>query len=336
MASTMLHLPPLDLAGGPLSPRPRWPTSTSRISSGLHPKPFPAGCDRSDAAQVDPSDADGDGGDAATCTGKFLSSYGRRRLTLTLSLPFMFPQYHIAKAVDIREEALVIQNGVSSIMTKAKAAGMLRLAFHDAGTFDSDDNSGGMNGSIVYELERPENVGLNKSIKVLTKAKMEIEKTHPVSWADLIAVAGAQAVSFCGGPTIPLQLGRIDVRTPDPEGRLPEETLDASGLKDCFFKKGFSTQELVALSGAHTIGGKGFGSPVIFDNAYYKILLEKPWASSAGMSSMIGLPSDRAIADDDECLRWIKLYAVDQEKFFGDFKNAYIKLVNSGASWKIV
>lgn len=27
-------------------------------------------------------------------------------------------------------------------MTKAKAAGMLRLAFHDAGTFDSDDNSG--------------------------------------------------------------------------------------------------------------------------------------------------------------------------------------------------
>ncbi|XP_074584677.1 putative L-ascorbate peroxidase 6 isoform X3 [Curcuma longa] len=308
MASTMLHLPPLDLAGGPLSPRPRWPTSTSRISSGLHPKPFPAGCDRSDAAQVDPSDADGDGGDAATCTGKFLSSYGRRRLTLTLSLPFMFPQYHIAKAVDIREEALVIQNGVSSIMTKAKAAGMLRLAFHDAGTFDSDDNSGGMNGSIVYELERPENVGLNKSIKVLTKAKMEIEKTHPVSWADLIAVAGAQAVSFCGGPTIPLQLGRIDVRT----------------------------QELVALSGAHTIGGKGFGSPVIFDNAYYKILLEKPWASSAGMSSMIGLPSDRAIADDDECLRWIKLYAVDQEKFFGDFKNAYIKLVNSGASWKIV
>lgn len=27
--------------------------------------------------------------------------------------------------------------------------------------------TGGMNGSIVYELERPENVGLNKSIKVI-------------------------------------------------------------------------------------------------------------------------------------------------------------------------
>lgn len=38
------------------------------------------------------------------------------------------------------------------------------------------------------------------------------------------------------------------------------------------------TQEMVALSGAHTIGGKGFGSPTLFDNTYYKILLEKPWS----------------------------------------------------------
>ncbi|XLS97101.1 hypothetical protein HN51_039836, partial [Arachis hypogaea] len=52
------------------------------------------------------------------------------------------------------------------------------------------------------------------------------------------------------------------------------------------------TQVLVALSGTYTLGSKGFGSPTSFDNAYYKILLEKPWANSGGMSSMIGLPSD--------------------------------------------
>ncbi|XP_020269879.1 putative L-ascorbate peroxidase 6 isoform X2 [Asparagus officinalis] len=231
-------------------------------------------------------------------------------------------------------ELSIVQSEVRNVLSKAKAAGVLRMAFHDAGTFDMDENSGGMNGSIVHELERPENAGLKKPFKVLEKAKREIEKSQQVSWADVIAVAGAEAVSLCGGPSIPVRLGREDARMPDPEGKLPEESLDASGLKRCFLKKGFSTQELVALSGAHTLGSKGFGNPVVFDNAYFKILLEKPWASSAGMSSMIGLPSDRALVEDDECLRWIKIYSADQVQFFEDFKSAYSKLVDSGAVWR--
>lgn len=44
-------------------------------------------------------------------------------------------------------------------------------------------------------------------------------------------------------------------------------------------------QELVALSGAHTIGGKGFGSPVVFDNSYYKILAKKSGSSSGTLPS---------------------------------------------------
>ncbi|GKD92986.1 putative L-ascorbate peroxidase 6, partial [Tanacetum coccineum] len=92
-------------------------------------------------------------------------------------------------------------------------------------------------------------------------------------------------------------------RVPDPEGKLPEETLDAFGLKQSFQRKGFLTQELVALSGAHTLRSKGFGNPAVFDNAYYKVLLEKPWQSSAEMMTMVGLPSDHALIEDDECLR---------------------------------
>ncbi|GJT77271.1 putative L-ascorbate peroxidase 6, partial [Tanacetum coccineum] len=100
------------------------------------------------------------------------------------------------------------------------------------------------------------------------------------SMADTIVVDGAEDVSLCGGLTIP-------IRVPDPEGKIPKET----------------TQELVALYGAHTLGSKGFGNPVVFDNAYYKVLLEKPWQSLAEMTTMVGIPSDHALIEDDKCLR---------------------------------
>ncbi|KAJ9167737.1 hypothetical protein P3X46_019340 [Hevea brasiliensis] len=265
----------------------------------------------------------------------------RRRILICVStLPFL---HHLreslegfsAEAAELDTTTYVLmKEEVRKVVSKGKAAGVLRLVFHDAGTFETVGNSGGMNGSIVFELDRPENAGLKKSLKILEKAKIEVDAKQSVSWADMIAVAGAEAVSVCGGPTIPVILGRLDSAEPDAEGKLPEESLGASSLKQCFQRKGLSTRELVALSGAHTIGSKGFGNPTVFDNSYYKILLEKPWMSSAGMSSMIGLPSDRALVEDDECLRWIKKYADDQDIFFDDFKNAYIKLVNSGARWK--
>ncbi|CAB4266766.1 unnamed protein product [Prunus armeniaca] len=273
---------------------------------------------------------------------------GRRGLvfTLTATLPLLLPfseciEAFAAKAVesDLSEYELVKEE-IRKVVTKGKAAGVLRLVFHDAGTFQVDENSGGMNGSVIYELDRPENKGLKSPFKILEKAKSEVDTVQPVSWADMISVAGAEAVSICGGPIIQVSLGRLDSNLilkenflqnlwmPCSEAKLSNKRLFVSSymLKDTFFNL---TQELVALSGAHTIGNKGFGSPTVFDNTYFKILLEKP---SSG--SMIGLPSDRALAKDDECLRWITKYAEDQDVFFEDFKKAYVKLVNSGARWK--
>ena len=47
--------------------------------------------------------------------------------------------------------------------------------------------------------------------------------------------------------------GRRDTAVPDPTGRLPEETLSAEALRLHFAAMGMSPQELVALSGAHTV-----------------------------------------------------------------------------------
>ncbi|CAA0822760.1 Putative L-ascorbate peroxidase 6 [Striga hermonthica] len=268
---------------------------------------------------------------AAASPSNSASTFGRRGLLYMATASFLMTSPSLSSPIN---EIILLQDEIGKVLSKGKAAGLLRLVFHDAGTFDEGDKTGGMNGSIVYELDRPENMGLEKSLKVLAKAKAQVEAVQPVSWADLIAVGGAEAVSVCGGPKIPVQLGRIDATVPDPDGKLPEESLNAAAMKQCFLKKGFSTQELVALSGAHTLGSKGFGNPVVFDNSYYKILLEKPWSSSGGMSSMIGLPSDRALVEDEECIRWISKYANDQDLFFEDFKNVYTKLVNTGAKWR--
>lgn len=43
------------------------------------------------------------------------------------------------------------------------------------------------------------------------------------------------------------------MESPDPEGRLPDETLSASQLKLNFESKGFTCRELIALSGSHTV-----------------------------------------------------------------------------------
>lgn len=47
--------------------------------------------------------------------------------------------------------------------------------------------------------------------------------------------------------------GRKDAISADPTNRLPEETLSAEALRLNFEAKGLSAQELIALSGAHTV-----------------------------------------------------------------------------------
>jgi L-ascorbate peroxidase len=82
-------------------------------------------------------------------------------------------------------------------------------------------------------------------------------------------------------------------------------------------------------------GGKGFGDPVTFDNAYYTGLLAKPWAEPNNpMADHVGLPSDHALPEDPDCLVIIEEYAADNEAFKRDFAAAYQKLACTGAVFR--
>ena len=71
----------------------------------------------------------------------------------------------------------------------------------------------------------------------------------------------------------------------------------------------YSIQELVVLSGAHTLGQKGFGAPLTFNNEYFQLVQDEPWADPTNdMASMIGLPTDKALMKDEETKKWIKVF----------------------------
>jgi L-ascorbate peroxidase len=233
-------------------------------------------------------------------------------------------------------ERAAVDAAFASTLPKTRAPVCLRLVFHDAGTFDANVGDGGANASIQFELERPENFGLKRgwNVIVATADKLRGSAAESLSMADIIALAGAHAVRITGGPLIEVPVGRKDASTADAEGRLPAETLSAVEQLATFRSKGFSPREFIALAGAHTLGNKGFGEPLTFDNAYYTALLRKPWENkNDSMASMIGLPSDHVLPDDPTCRPLIAVFAADQKVFFDDFAAAYTKLTMSGANW---
>lgn len=75
-----------------------------------------------------------------------------------------------------------------------------------------------------------------------------------MSNADLIALAAAKAVAVCGGPSIPVLVGRQDATAADPPGRMVSEKAGVEALKLNFADKGLGVKEMVVLSGAHTLG----------------------------------------------------------------------------------
>ncbi|PSK50303.1 hypothetical protein B9Z65_247 [Elsinoe australis] len=133
-----------------------------------------------------------------------------------------------------------------------KSAEWLRTAFHDAATHDSATKTGGLDGSIQYELERRENLGaaLNNTL-----ADISSEVGIYSSAADLISLAMVMAVARCGDLHVPLRLGRKDATEAGIMG-VPEAHTDLETSRKRFEIAGFTSTEMITLVACgHTLGG---------------------------------------------------------------------------------
>lgn len=210
---------------------------------------------------------------------------------------------------------------------------MLRLAWHDAGTYDAQTKIGGANGSIRSDREYTHDA--NKGLKIALEFCEQIKLKYPnITYADLYQLAGVVAVEITGGPSIEFVPGRKDSLASPPEGRLPDARKGSQHLKDVFYRMGLSDKDIVALSGGHTLGrahpersgfeGAWTHQPLKFDNSYFTELLK---GESEGL---LQLPTDKCLLEDPAFRPLVELYAQDEDIFFKDYAESHQKLSELG------
>jgi len=129
--------------------------------------------------------------------------------------------------------------------------GVVRLPFHDAGSYDKSDGSG-RPGACVNPFD-PANNGLAEIINGIEPVYQKYKDW--LSRADYWVLVAHVAVQDAGGPNMPYYSGRIDCTAYPPAGRLPNAEKNWTEVNNVFVQRmGLDVVDIVALIGAHTLG----------------------------------------------------------------------------------
>ncbi|KAJ3190963.1 cytochrome c peroxidase [Irineochytrium annulatum] len=233
---------------------------------------------------------------------------------------------------------------------------LVRLAWHASGTYSKHDGSGGSNGATM-RFKPESSDGANNGLDQARAFLEPIKKKHPwITYADLWTLAGVTAIEAMGGPTTPWRPGRADkdekkitAKDVPPNGRLPDASQGAKHIRDVFYRMGFNDRDIVALSGAHTLGrchtdrsgytGPWTNTPNRFSNQYFKLLTQVQWKKKVWDGpeqyadpddELMMLPTDMALIWDDKFKPIVYEYAENKDVFYKDFASAFSKLLHLG------
>ncbi|CAN6349794.1 unnamed protein product [Urochloa humidicola] len=130
------------------------------------------------------------------------------------------------------------------------APALIRMHFHDCFVRGCDGTS---------EKDAIPNRPSLRFFDVVDRAKAALEAQCPgvVSCADILAFAARDSVVLAGGPGYQVPAGRRDGNTSlavDALNNLPPPFFNATELVDNFASKNLTLEDMVVLSGAHTLG----------------------------------------------------------------------------------
>lgn len=282
--------------------------------------------------------------------------HGAETHTLGSSIPE--PKRHrTATKLDLEKELEQL------VREKNCAPILVRLAWHDAATYSTGNLKGGCpNAGMRFEGGGEGDFEANNGLRNFANKFLGpiADKYCPTvcSIADLWVLAANVAVRVSGGPDIPTRFGRPDAKSiadavTEQEGRFPDGDKGVDHLRAIFYPKGFNDQQIVALSGGHTLGRcylnrSGFDGfwtdePYKFDNSYFQDMLKKSYVletTAKGCpqhrnpeTGTMMLISDLALLDDPSFRPWVEKYAEDQSAFFTDYAEAWTKLTENGVEW---
>ncbi|CAL4976965.1 unnamed protein product [Urochloa decumbens] len=282
----------------------------------------------------------------------------------------LFPQFYDHSCPKAKE---IVRSIVAQAVAREArmAASLVRLHFHDCFVKGCDasvllDNSTG----IVSEKGSNPNKNSLRGFEVIDEIKAALETACPgtVSCADILALAARDSTVLAGGPSWEVPLGRRDSLGASIQGSnndipAPNNTLPTIVTK--FRRQGLDVADVVALSGAHTIGmsrctsfrqrlynqsGNGMADATL--EVSYAAALRRGCPRSGGDGNLFPLDlatparfdnlyfknvlAGRGLLSSDEVLltksaetaALVKAYADDVHLFFRDFARSMVKMGN--------
>ncbi|KAG0580605.1 hypothetical protein KC19_4G186100 [Ceratodon purpureus] len=266
----------------------------------------------------------------------------------------------------------IVKDKVASAVAQDSLAPafLLRLFFHDC-FVQGCDGSLLLNSTVLNLAEKDQAKSFTLNMFwVIDAIKDAAEAACPgvVSCADILAATAVEAVLQAGGPPIYLAYGRrdaLDSFAAAAQTNMPGGFLHVQGLIENFQNQGLNITDLVALSGAHTIGqtrcstfvqdrfaisGNNPFPDTDYGQEIYSYCLE---GTTAGVDRRVALDSntttlfdnayfrsiingrgilvsDNDLFVDSRTIPLVKQYAADQGAFFNAFAESMRKMSKIG------